>query len=554
MEAPADTHSVRRREPAESPQPDTQRQESPAPGSGQRPRLSVAMIVGDEQDVLAETIESIRPIADEIVVLHTGSTEQTPAVARQLGAVIARCPWDDDFSSARNRCLQLVTGDWVLWLDAGERVSEESAAELREFIDTAADPGQVYRLIIELPPPPLGICGEQATRVRLAPNRKDLRFVGRLRETLAGSIEAGGLQIGSAPGRIVRHPRQNDPERRKRIAQRDLKLAALETAGHQAPPPAVFLAMGEAHSNLGNLAQARDSFRRAIEAAEHGSSEMLEGYYGLLSGLDAEADDCEPPLNVCLEALEVFPLDAQLLLAMGNYLQGQERFELARRCFEAAQRHGRVNPEVWHLAELAEIAADCLNLILQLQGKDEEALCVLQEALTSHRDSLRLQRRLLDLYVKLGRSAEAIALVDQFPAPPEGRQPLCDAVRGACMAAGHNWTPAVGYLQSAYVTGCRDPLCLRWLAVALLSNGQIDAAEPVLHDWRRIEPENAELKRYLQAVQQHHQASEARGEKPSEPPSDSAGHQYRLDQATGVSAASPPQFPVVSQTSSTDAD
>ncbi len=53
-----------------------------------RPRLSVAMIVRDEQDVLAETIEGVRPIADEIVVLDTGSSDQTPAIAERLARII----------------------------------------------------------------------------------------------------------------------------------------------------------------------------------------------------------------------------------------------------------------------------------------------------------------------------------------------------------------------------------------------------------------------------------------------------------------------------------
>ncbi|MEN6493336.1 MAG: glycosyltransferase, partial [Thermoguttaceae bacterium] len=86
--------------------------------SKRRPRLSVAMIVRDEQDVLAASLESVRSIADEIIVLDTGSADQTPTLARKLGAKVCRAGWDDDFSAARNRLLEEVTGDWILWLDA----------------------------------------------------------------------------------------------------------------------------------------------------------------------------------------------------------------------------------------------------------------------------------------------------------------------------------------------------------------------------------------------------------------------------------------------------
>ena len=98
-----------------------------------RPRLSVAMIVRDEQEVLATSIDSVRPIADEIVVLDTGSTDQTVTIAKRLGAVVGQAAWDDDFSAARNRCLEQVTGDWVLWLDAGE------LAEIRKLYSSPSE-------------------------------------------------------------------------------------------------------------------------------------------------------------------------------------------------------------------------------------------------------------------------------------------------------------------------------------------------------------------------------------------------------------------------------
>ena len=91
-----------------------------------RPRLSVAMIVRDEQEVLAESIESVGKIADEIVVLDTGSADRTPELAAQLGATVHRTAWENDFSAARNHCLRLVTGNWVLWLDAGERIRAQT--------------------------------------------------------------------------------------------------------------------------------------------------------------------------------------------------------------------------------------------------------------------------------------------------------------------------------------------------------------------------------------------------------------------------------------------
>ena len=521
-----------------------------------RPRLSVAMIVRDEQPLLAASIESIRPIADEIVVLDTGSTDQTIAiaVAEQLGALIGWAAWDDDFAKARNRCLELATGDWILWLDVGELVDEAAAEELRRFVDRDANPQKAYMLWVEMPPSEQTACREQVAQLRLVPNRPELRFAGRVRETLRPSIEAAGLTVDTAVGRIRRHRRYHDPAYRASQARLGLKLAELEIAESTGPPPArLQLATGDAQSILGDHEQARHAFQAAVEAAEHGSTEQLEAYYGLLTSYDGEGPAGEEQLRICLEALEVFPLDAQLLLAMGNYLQARGRLDLATRSFEAAVKHGQVDLEVWHLAELAEVAADYLNLSLQIQGEDDRARDVLEEALQRSPDSTRLRRRLLELNVKLGRSEEALELVDRLPVDREGREPLRDTIRGGCKAVEQDWKAALGYLRSAYAAGCRDPLCLRWLSVTLLSSGQVEAARPVLAEWQQLEPSNTEVRTYLAALEpQPEPAAQEQQPAETQPQADSSGLQFRIDEGAPVSKAAPPQSPAVSRREVTD--
>ena len=87
---------------------------------GQSVCLSVAMIVRDKADVIAASVKSVRAIADEIVILDTGSVDQTIEIAERLGARVIEAPWSDDFSAARNLLLSHCRGKWVFWLDAGE--------------------------------------------------------------------------------------------------------------------------------------------------------------------------------------------------------------------------------------------------------------------------------------------------------------------------------------------------------------------------------------------------------------------------------------------------
>jgi tetratricopeptide (TPR) repeat protein len=465
-----------------------------------RPRLSVAMIVRNEEETLPDSIASVRSVADEIVVLDTGSTDQTVAVARRLGVTVANMPWGDSFSAARNCCLGLVGGDWVLWLDAGEQLNGQSAAELRRFIDHEANPRKAYALLVEASPLDPAASAEQVARTRLVPNRPALRFEGRVRESLEPSLKAAGLTIATSPGRILCHPRQHDPALKVIKAKRDLALATKEIA-EKGESARLLLAMGEAYSHLGSPEQARGTFRRAIEAAQHGSTDMLEAYYGLLTAFDGNPYLQDLQLSICVEALEIFPLDAQLLLAMASYMHHRQRNDLAIGAYRTAVEHGQIDSFAWHLRELPEVAVVCLSLTLQMENDDDEARRVLEEALERHTSSRRLLRRLLDLLVKLGCCDEALALTDRLAPVSDQRGPWSDAVRGACKAVENDWPAALGYLQNAHLAGCRDPFCLRWLAVTLFSSGQIEAARPVFHEWQRIEPTHAELRAYLKALE-----------------------------------------------------
>src|SRR5688572_12625426 len=98
--------------------------------SESRPRLSVAMIVRDSAAMLTATLDSVRAIADEIVVCDTGSCDATLEIARSGGDIADQIEWQDDFAAARNECLRRVTGDWVLWLEAGETLDELASLQL----------------------------------------------------------------------------------------------------------------------------------------------------------------------------------------------------------------------------------------------------------------------------------------------------------------------------------------------------------------------------------------------------------------------------------------
>ena len=95
--------------------------------------LSLCMIVKDEAATLGRALASVADAVDEIIVVDTGSTDDTVAIAKAHGAQVQSFPWVNDFASARNASLAYATGDWVLVLDADEVLLPETATLLRQL-------------------------------------------------------------------------------------------------------------------------------------------------------------------------------------------------------------------------------------------------------------------------------------------------------------------------------------------------------------------------------------------------------------------------------------
>ena len=96
--------------------------------------LSLSMIVRDEAAQIEDCLRSVQGFVDEMVVVDTGSTDNTVALAQAMGARVERIEWPGDFAPARNQALQWVSGDWVLVLDADERLRPEAMAPLRALM------------------------------------------------------------------------------------------------------------------------------------------------------------------------------------------------------------------------------------------------------------------------------------------------------------------------------------------------------------------------------------------------------------------------------------
>lgn len=153
-------------------------------------RLSLCMIAKNEAENISGCIKSLNGLADEIIVVDTGSMDQTPEIALSHGAKVISMKWEDDFSKARNLSLEYAQGDWVLCLDCDEQLYAESLPELEKIINTEGPEAYFIQIVnttaegMKLTVPAL----------RLFRNRQEYRFTGCIHEQIIPAIIQHGNQ------------------------------------------------------------------------------------------------------------------------------------------------------------------------------------------------------------------------------------------------------------------------------------------------------------------------------------------------------------------------
>lgn len=232
-----------------------------------RPVLATAcLIVKDEEQMLAACLESVRDAVDEIVVYDTGSSDQTVQIARNAGATVVEGKWEDSFAVARNAALAHATGEWVLSIDADERLQTHPDV-LRAQLSDAESDVEAYLVAIENLHGP-GNPRSVHTAIRVF-RRSSATWRHRLHEqVVAADDPTRSLRTAYLSGaRLIHHGYIAEVFDNRKKADRNLDLAGAALDDEEVDRSYALMNLGRALESAGRSEEAVVRLSEAAESA-----------------------------------------------------------------------------------------------------------------------------------------------------------------------------------------------------------------------------------------------------------------------------------------------
>jgi len=285
--------------------------------------LSLCMIVKNEEKNIARCLDSIKNIVDEIVIIDTGSTDQTIQKAKEFGAKIYRFPWSNDFSAARNQALRKTKGQWILILDADESLEMAEVNRLRQTLRAAKEEGfylSIYNYQGEDPSNYTRTYG-----LRLFRNNPLYRYAGKIHEQILPAIKKADPKalIAWSPLVIHHYGYLKDTVTAKDKAGRNLEILLRESPDVK-DSSSYCLNLALEYIRLGKLLEAEIKLKEGWKKVNRKDSYAHCLLLKLIACLHWQKKDTEA-IPYCRQGIEIYPDFADIyyyyaicLLKMGD--------------------------------------------------------------------------------------------------------------------------------------------------------------------------------------------------------------------------------------------
>lgn len=303
--------------------------------------ISACMIVRNEENMIESCLESLKDQVDEIVLVDTGSTDCTKKIATELGAKVVDFPWSNSFSLARNESLKHAESDYILVVDADERLPGHTRFILERFIreyPTALGRVQIKSVVST---ENQGDKIVYSHNTRFFPRSPGIKYFGRVHEQLE---DDSSMRERLNTGLVVLHEGYHlQPEYMLKKTKRNIELLQEELELNQ-KNGYYWYQLAKSYESMGELELGNKYYERALEFSNSKAAyypEFLVAYLYNLKNIHREND----VWSLLKYSLKLFPDYVDLYFFMGKaFIEFKtQNIELIRQAFEICINMGEAN-------------------------------------------------------------------------------------------------------------------------------------------------------------------------------------------------------------------
>jgi glycosyltransferase involved in cell wall biosynthesis len=275
-----------------------------------QPRISLCMIVKDEEAHLSKCLGSAADLVDEIVVVDTGSTDATVAEASRWGARVYHFTWVDSFAEARNESLRQARGDWIFWLDADECLDEANRLKLKQLLAGLKDENAAFLMRQRSTAGPGSKAAVVVDQVRLFRRIPEACWSYRVHEQILPALRRTGVDLRRSDV-VIQHEGHEDAEVRRRKLDRDLRLLLLENDERPDDPFTLFN-LGALYQEINRPAGALPLLERSLQRSGPRDS-IVTKLHVLITRCQRQLKQPREALEACRRGRQQAPDDVELL-------------------------------------------------------------------------------------------------------------------------------------------------------------------------------------------------------------------------------------------------
>jgi glycosyltransferase involved in cell wall biosynthesis len=367
-------------------------------------RVSLTIMVKNEEANVSNCLRSVAGLVDEMVVIDTGSSDRTKELAAGLGARVHDFAWTESFADGRNEGIRRASHPWIFMLDADDRVDEENRRLLRELFGQLTDQRIAY-IMKQVSPSKTHSGTVVYDQVRLWPNDPQVRWRYRIHEQISPSLAEHGIPLQPTNIRIT-HLGYQDAVLEKEKYERNLRLLHRDNAEHPGDPFILYY-IAATNQSLGRLSEAMTYARQSVERAgpQHFFAPNL---YAMLARGYRQLGQTAEAYNICREGLARFPDDAALLFqyAWLLYLMGNAYGTESCLLQLVQSRTGRILDSGEASGYRGYLTRHNLAILYRDQQRFAEAEAQWQAALAERPDCVEAMLGLGELYLGQQRWAD----------------------------------------------------------------------------------------------------------------------------------------------------